>query len=215
MSIFWCHKARHHPTVDYIQRLRSHLLNTFPGVTFGFLPADIVNQILNFGLPSPINLQIIGLKAEANQQYANLLLDKLSHIPGVVDVRTRQSNNYPELFVDVSRSRAKELGFTQLDVASSLLISLSGSFQTTPNFWVDPKNGVSYSIVTQVPQYAMNSLQTLRNIPITNLLLNSPPQILGAIADIQRKWVPVVVSHYNVQPVIDIFAEYKVVIWAA
>ena len=109
-------------------------------------------------------------------------------------------------YVDVSRSRAKELGFTQFDVAASLLISLSGSFQTTPNFWVDPKNGVSYPIVTQVPQYAMDSLQTLRNIPITNPLYTSPPQILGAISDIQRQWVPVVVSHYNVQPVIDIFA---------
>ncbi|MDP3559572.1 MAG: efflux RND transporter permease subunit [Legionellaceae bacterium] len=199
-------KKPHRPVLEYQRKLRSRLLNDFPGITFGFLPADIVNQILNFGLPSPIDLQITGLKAVQNQTYANLLLDKLKRIPGMVDVRILQANNYPELFVDVNRSRAKELGFTQLDVAANLLISLSGSFQTTPNFWVDPSNGVSYSIVTQTPQYAMDSLQTLRNIPITNASMSTPMQILGAIADIQRKWVPVVVSHYNVQPVIDIFA---------
>ncbi|MFI4918990.1 MAG: efflux RND transporter permease subunit [Legionellales bacterium] len=196
----------HRPSADYIRLLRERLVNKFPGVIFAFLPADIVNQILNFGLPSAINVQVIGLKTEENEQYAIKLLSKISRIPGIVDARTRQANNYPELYVDVSRSRAKELGFTQADVAANLLISLSGSFQTTPNFWVDPNNGVSYPIVTQVPQYAMDSLQTLLNIPITNLQLTSPPQILGAVADIQRKWVPVVVSHYNVQPVIDIFA---------
>ena len=199
-------KPHHRPVDHYIRKLRSRLKHSFPGIVFGFLPADIVNQILNFGLPSPINLQIIGYNQKENQRYANQLLDKLAHIPGVVDVRTRQANNYPELYVDVSRSRAKELGFTQLDVAANLLISLSGSFQTTPNFWIDPNNNVSYPIVTQVPQYAMDSLQTLYNIPITNQLLSSPLQILSAISDIQRKWVPVVVSHYNVQPVIDIFA---------
>jgi len=199
-------KENHHPIANYIHTLRKRLLDEFPGVTIAFLPADIVNQTLNFGLPSPIDIQIIGPKIEKNQHYANRLLDKLAHIPGIVDVRELQANNYPELFVDVDRSRAKELGFTQYDVASNLLISLSGSFQTTPNFWVDPENGVSYPIVSQVPQYAMNSLQTLRNIPMTNATMSTSPQILGALADIQRKWVPVIVSHYNVQPVIDIFA---------
>lgn len=199
-------KKGHRPVDDYIAKLRLRLINEFPGVSFGFLPADIVNQILNFGLPSPINIQITGLKEEANQHYARRLLDKISHIPGIVDTRTRQANNYPELFVDVDRSRAIELGFTQLDVAANLLISLSGSFQTSPNFWVDPKNGVSYPIVTQTPQYAMNSLQTLNNLPVTNLVMSTPLQILGALGKIERKWVPVVVSHYNVQPVIDIFA---------
>ena len=199
-------KGSHRPITNTIRHLRQRLIHAFPGVSFGFLPADIVNQILNFGLPSVIDIQITGLKEKANQYYARRLLDKLTHIPGIVDTRTRQANNYPELFVNVDRSRAIELGFTELDVASSLLISLSGSFQTTPNFWVDPRNGVSYEIVTQTPQYAMNSLQTLLNIPVTNALMSTPLQILGALGEVKRKWVPAVVSHYNVQPVIDIFA---------
>ena len=202
-------KPGHRPTNDYIRQLRNTLTHEFPGVVFAFLPADIVNQILNFGLPSPINLQIVGSKLDENRRYAYAIMKRLKHIPGVVDVRTRQAFNYPELLVDVDRSRARELGFTQFDVASDLLISLSGSFQTTPNFWIDPKNGVSYPIVTMVPQYTMNSLQALRNVPITNSSMNSKPQILGALATIKPAWAPVVVSHFNVQPVIDIFASVQ------
>ena len=199
-------KPKHRPIDDYIRQLRESLPREFPGLEFAFLPADIVNQILNFGLPSPINLQIIGSKIDENRRYAYSIMNQLKHVPGVVDVRTRQAFNYPELLVNVDRSRASELGFTQLDVASNLLISLSGSFQTTPNFWIDPHNGVSYPIVTMVPQYTMNSFQALRNVPITNAAMSSPPQILGALATIHPTWTEAVVSHYNVQPVIDIFA---------
>jgi multidrug efflux pump subunit AcrB len=199
-------KPHHLPVKNYIRQIRDLLTQHFPDIHIAFIPADIVNQILNFGLPSPINVQIMGLKESQNQIFAAKLRDQLRFIPGIVDVRKHQANNYPELFVNVDRSRSKELGFTQLDVAANLLISLSGSFQTSPNFWLDPNNGVSYSIVTQTPQYAMDSLQTLLNIPIVNAAMTGVPQILGALADIERKWTPVVVSHYNVQPVIDLFA---------
>ncbi len=197
-------KKGHKPSADYVRELRIQLAHAFPGVTVAFLPADIVNQILNFGLPSPINIQIMGPKLEENRRYAYRLMARLKRVPGVVDTRTRQAYNYPELMVNADRSRAREQDLTQYDIASNLLISLSGSFQTTPNFWLDPKNGVSYPIVTQVPQYAMNSLQTLRNIPIHHA--NGSSQILGALADIKPVWAPVVVSHYNVQPVMDVFA---------
>lgn len=197
---------KHQPSDDYIHRLRKVLNEAFPGISIAFLPADIVNQILNFGLPSAIDIQIMGLKSEENRHYATSLISRLKQVSGIADVRTMQADNYPELLVEADRSRAKELGYTERDIASNLLISLSGSFQTTPNFWVDPKNGVSYSIVTQTPQYAMNSMQTLRNTPITNLTMSEVPQILGAMAEIKTTRGPVVVSHYNVQPVIDIFA---------
>lgn len=199
-------KEGHKPSADYIRKLRHQLTHAFPAVSVAFLPADIVNQILNFGLPSPINLQIMGSKTEENRHFAYLLMNRLKHIPGVVDTRTRQAYNYPELLVNTNRSHAKELGLTQRDVATNLLLSLSGSLQTAPNFWVDPKNGVSYPIVTQTPQYVMNSLQALRNIPITTPLMDNPLQILGALTEMIPTWAPVVVSHYNVQPVIDIFA---------
>ncbi|MFI4963167.1 MAG: efflux RND transporter permease subunit, partial [Legionellales bacterium] len=206
MDILISLKPGHRASSYYIHRIRNALNKTFPGVTFSFLPADIVNQILNFGLPSPINIQITGLKEKANNRYANVLMDHLKKIPGLVDIRREQENNYPQLFVDVDRSLASELGFTESDVAANALIALSGSFQTAPNFWVDPKTGVSYPIVTQTPQYAMNSLQTLLNIPITNLALSSTPQILGALSHITPTQSPVVVSHYNVQPVENIYA---------
>lgn len=197
----------HHAVEDYIRELRSRLNKEFPGVGFSFLPADIVNQILNFGLPSAINLQVMGLNKEANKRYVKLVIERLKRVPGLVDIRTRQADNYPEIKIAADRSRASELGFTELDVAANLLVSLSGSFQTAPNFWVDPKNGVSYQVVSQTPQYAMYSLETLRNIPLMNLAQDAPPQILGAVADFHFSQGPAVVSHYNVQPVIDIFAD--------
>jgi len=206
MDIQISFKPKHRRIEYYIQQIRTELRNHFPGLDIGFLPADIVNQILNFGLPSPINLQIMGFKVLENQRYAYKVMDRLKHIPGIVDVRTRQAFNYPELLVNVDRSKAQELGFTQQDIAADLLISLSGSFQTTPNFWLDPKTGVSYPIVTMVPQYDMTSFESLRNVLITNSEKNQTPQILGALATIQPNWTSAVVSHYNVQPLIDIFA---------
>ncbi|MGC1182563.1 efflux RND transporter permease subunit [Legionella sp.] len=200
---------KHSPSRDYVRKLRAVLSNKFPSVSLAFLPADIVNQIINFGLPSPINIQVIGLKQEENNLFANKLMTKLKQVPGLADVRTRQADNYPLLFVDVDRSLARELGFTQFDIASDLLISLSGSFQTAPTFWIDPKNGVSYPLVVQAPQYVMDSLQALQNLPIGSLTLPSQLQILGAVSKVTRAWTAVVESHYNVQPVIDIFASIQ------
>jgi multidrug efflux pump subunit AcrB len=192
-------------SAKYIRPLRKALTTQKPGVTFAFLPADIVNQILNFGLPAPINVQVIGFNPN-NRQYAFLLMDQIKKITGVVDARIRQAYNYPELLVNVDRTLSRELGFTQFDVASDMLISLSGSFQTSPTFWLSPQ-GVSYPIVTQTPQYNMDSLEALRNIPLSKP--NVAPQILGALATITLSGTSAVESHYNVQPVIDIFASVE------
>lgn len=197
-------KENHHAIAGYIRELRKILPEKFPGVSFSFLPADMVGQILNFGLPAPIDLQVVGMDREGNRQYAAMLLSKVKHIPGIVDAHIHQKFNYPQFDVTVDRSLAKELGLTQADVASNMLISLSGSFQTTPTFWLDTKNGVSYPIVVQTPQYDLSSLQELENTPVTSI--GNKLQILGALATVNRTASPVVVSHYNVQPVIDIFA---------
>ncbi len=200
-------KTSHHATADYVRELRKVLPRTLPGITFAFLPADMVSQILNFGLPAPIDLQVTGLKAELNRHYAATLLERVKHIPGIVDANIHQAYNYPQLNVTVDRTLAKELGLTQFDVATNMLISLSGSFQTSPTFWLDTKNGVSYPIVTQTPQYKLDTLQALQNTPMTSL--GRKLQILGALSTIKRSSSAVVVSHYNVQPVIDIFASVQ------
>lgn len=197
-------KPDHHPIANYMRELRKILPHEIPSATFAFLPADMVGQILNFGLPAPIDLQVIGLKVAENRKYAAAILDEMKDIPGVVDARVHQEFNYPQLNIDVNRSLARELGLTQFDVATNLLIALSGSFQTSPTFWLDTKNGVSYPIVTQIPQYKMDSLQTLNNIPINSV--GTPYQILGALSSMHRSETSAVESHYNVQPVIDIFA---------
>lgn len=199
----------HKPIQDYIPKIRTRLLEEFPGVNFSFLPADIVNQILNFGLPAAIDIQVIGLKEEENLNYANRFLHQLKRIPGIVDAHLRQAYNYPSFLVETNRSRASELDFNQLDVANNLLIMLSGSFQTTPNFWLNPNNHVPYPLVTQAPQYYMNSLQALKNIVITDPSQKSQSQILGAMTKTKRFMSPIVVSHYNVQPIIDIFASVE------
>lgn len=199
-------KPGHRATADYVRKLRVVLHEKMPGVMFAFLPADIVSQILNFGLPAPINVQVVGFKKEENFQHALRLLNQIKYIPGIVDSRIQQAYNYPEIYVDIDRSLANEQGFTQLDIASDLLISLSGSFQTNPTFWLN-KDGVSYPIVTQVPQYRLTSLEALRNILITKP--GSVPQILGAFSTLQRRGASVVESHYNAQPVINIFASVQ------
>jgi multidrug efflux pump subunit AcrB len=206
-DIFISLKSDHHSVTNFMEKLRKELATSEPGVLFYFLPADIVSQILNFGLPSPIDIQITGMNAIANRSYANMLLDKIKEVPGIVDSRIQQDDDYPEFRVKVDRTRAEELGITQQNVASDMLISLSGSFQTSPTFWLDPKNGVSYSIVTQTPQYKLTSLDDLRNTPI--LGANGKQQILGAIATIERGTGPAVVSHYNAQPLLDIFASVQ------
>lgn len=202
-------KQNHKPTANYVRILRRELNKNMPGVIFTFLPADIVGQILNFGLPAPIDVQVTGFKAAANRIFANELFERMRHVPGLVDVHIHQAFDYPLLQVNVDRSRSDQLGFTQYDVATNMLISLSGSFQTSPAFWLDPKNGVSYNVVTQTPQYVMASLEDLRNIPITGTSANNPPSILGALANINRGATSAVESHYNVQPVIDIYASVQ------
>jgi len=200
-------KEKHHATADYIRQLRKELPEAFPGVLFSFLPADIVSQTLNFGLPAPIDLQVIGFNVIPNRQYARMLLERIKHIPGIVDAHIYQQYNYPQLNIDVDRSFARELGLTESNIANNVLISLSGSFQTSPTFWLNTKNGVSYPIVTQTPQYKLDSLQDLENISITSV--GRKLQILGALATTKRTATAVVESHYNVQPVVDIFASVQ------
>src|SRR5215469_11245925 len=195
---------KHRPTEKYVHDLRIRLANEFPGVTFAFLPADIVSQILNFGLPSPIDIQIIGYNLDENRKFADRLLERVRYVPGTVDLRIQQPFDQPKLHVLVDRTKAGQAGYTERDVAQNLLISLSGSFQTTPTFWLNPKNGVSYAIATQTPQYRVDSLQALQNIPVT-ASNSAPPQILGSLASINRGAGLAVVSHYDIQPVIDIY----------
>ncbi|MBW8837725.1 MAG: efflux RND transporter permease subunit, partial [Burkholderia sp.] len=200
-------KPDHKPTAQYVAQLRDVLNTAFPGVTFAFLPADIVSQILNFGLPAPIDVQIVGNKLAANRVVADHLLAQLRGVRGLVDARIQQPGDAPAINVDVDRTKAMQAGLTQRDVAQNLLIALSGSSQTTPNFWLDPKNGVSYPLLAEVPQYDIHSLQTLSNIPLTTNQVGVDPQNqLGTLGTMSRGSQQAVVSHYNVQPVLDIFA---------
>jgi multidrug efflux pump subunit AcrB len=194
----------HHPTAEYVRKLRLRLARDFPGVTFYVLPSDMVSQILNFGLPAPINVQVVGQDLIANRRFAEGLMRQLKYIPGAVDLRIQEPFNLPRLQVNIDRTRTAQVGFTPRDVANDLLVSLSGSFQTSPTFWLDPKTGVSYSITTQTPQYRVNTLQDLENIPIASNS-GAPPQILGNLASISRGASLAAVSHYNVQPVINIY----------
>jgi multidrug efflux pump subunit AcrB len=200
---------KHGSTDRYVHDLRVKLANEFPGVTFSFLPADIVSQILNFGLPSPVDVQVVGSDAESNRRYADMLLSKLRDIPGTTDMRIQQPFDKPKLHVWVDRTRAEEAGYTQSDIARNLLVSLSGSFQTTPNFWLDPKNRVSYSIATQTPQYRLDTMQGLENIPITTGTGTARPAILASLATINRGVGMAVVSHYDIRPVIDIYGSVQ------
>ena len=196
---------KHRPTEEYIHDLRTRLSSDFPGVTFYFLPADMVSQILNFGLPAPIDIQIVGRNLVGDREFADKLMNQLKFVPGTTDLRIQQPFDQPKLHFDIDRTKAQEIGFTQRDVATNLLISLSGSFQTAPSFWLDPKTGVSYNIATQMPQYRIDTLQDLENIPITGSNPNAPPAILASLASVSRGAEMGVVSHYNVQPVIDIY----------
>jgi multidrug efflux pump subunit AcrB len=193
----------HRPTKEYVRELRMKLAHDFPGVTFYDLPVDIVTQILNFGLPAPLDIQIVGRNLVANRAFAESLINKLKFVPGAVDLRIQQPFNYPKFHIEVDRTKTSQVGFTQKDVANNLLISLSGSSQTTPTFWLDPRTGVSYNVATQTPQYRVDTLQDLQNIPITNG--TAPPQILASLSSFTRGSEMAVVSHYNIQPVIDIF----------
>ncbi|MGA7189212.1 MAG: efflux RND transporter permease subunit [Candidatus Acidiferrales bacterium] len=194
----------HHPTEKYVHDLRIRLAQDFPGVTFYFLPADIVSQILNFGLPAPIDIQILGRNLGADRIFADKLLNRLKYVPGTVDMRIQQQFDQPKLHIDVDRTKAQQIGYSTRDIAQSLLISLSGSFQTTPTFWLDPRTGVSYNIAAQTPQYRVDSMQDLENIPVTGP--GTPlSEIMATVASFSRGTEMGVVSHYDIMPVIDIF----------
>jgi multidrug efflux pump subunit AcrB len=197
-------KEGHAPTEKFIKQLRTILPEKFPGTSFSFLPADIVSQILNFGLPAPIDVQVIGSDQQANFAYATNLLKHIRGVPGITDLRIQQVFDYPQINVEVDRTLAAEIGLSQRDVANSLLVTLSGSGQVQPNFWLNTKNGVSYPIVAQMPQYRIETLSDFVNIPVTSPATETP-RYLGGLADITPGPSAGVVSHYNVQPVIDIY----------
>ena len=194
-------KPEHAPTAGYLRQLRARLPQEFSGTVFGFLPADIVSQILNFGVPAPIDIQISGSSPQ-NQDIANALVASLRQVPGLVDLRLGEVFNQPELRVATDRSRAQQLGISQHDIANNLLLTLSGSGQIEPTFWLNPKTGLQYPLVAQAPQYRMTSLQDLQNLPVTTA---GQQQILGGLATITRGVGPAVVVHRDAQPIIDIY----------
>jgi multidrug efflux pump subunit AcrB len=194
----------HRPTEEFVRMLRASLPREFPGTEFYFLPDDIVSQILNFGLPAPIDVQIVGKNVDANRNLADLILNRMRRIPGIADLRIQQTFDQPKLHIVTDRTKAAQSGYTQADVAQSLLISLSGSFQTQPTFWLNPQNGVSYSVVTQAPQYDMQSLQALRNLPLSGRQ-NGTTEILNDVTSISRGTGMAVVNHYDIQRTVDIF----------
>jgi len=194
----------HRPTADYVRSLREQLPARFPGTTFSFLPADIISQILNFGAPAPIDLQIRGPNLDASFAYAQELLRRLRHVPGLADVRIQQSLKGPGFDVDVDRTRAQYVGITERDVTNSMVVNLAGSAQVAPTYWLNPDNGVSYPIVMQTPQYQIDSLDALQNLPIT-AASGTSAQTLGGIADITRVNTPAVFSQYNIQGMVQIY----------
>jgi multidrug efflux pump subunit AcrB len=194
----------HHPTDDYIRTLRAKLPQLYPSVLFTYPPADIVSQILNFGLPAPLDIQVTGFNIEGNRQYANRLLERMRSVPGAVDLRVHQVFDHPKLEVNVDRSKAALLGVTERDVAANLLTSLSGSFQTNPSFWIDPQSGTQYSVAAQTPQYKLASLYDLETTPLS-ASIGATPQLLANLATFRRAVAPGVVSHYDATPVIDIY----------
>jgi CzcA family heavy metal efflux pump len=194
------------PTETYIKELREKLPQRFPGVQFFFQPADIVTQILNFGVPAPIDVEITGLDQHGDYLVAEKLANEMKHIPGAVDVHVQQAFDNPTIHLDVDRTRAQSVGLQARDVAQNLLVSLSSSFQTTPAFWLDPKNGVSYNVAVQSPQYRVDTFQALQNTPINSPTPNVPSQILGNLVETTTTARPAEISHYNVQPMINIYA---------
>ena len=194
----------HAPTADYVSRLREELPRRFPGMTFSFLPADIVSQILNFGAPAPIDLQVRGNDLGADYAYANKLLAQIRHVTGVADARIQQSAEQPMIDVNMDRTRARYTGVTAADVTDSLVVNLASSSQVAPTYWLNEKNGVTYPIALQTPQYQIDSLPALRNLPIN--ASGAPTTVLGGIADIRRTHRDAVVSQYDIAPMVEIYA---------
>ncbi|MDB6068226.1 MAG: cation/multidrug efflux pump, partial [Pedosphaera sp.] len=196
----------HRPTSEYVQSLRLILNREFPGTTFYFLPADIVTQTINFGLPAPIDIQIFGRDQAGNRKLALQLADKISRVPGAVDVRIQQPDNLPNLQVAIDRIKSAEVGLTERDVATAVMLSLTGSGQTTPTYWVDPRVGVEYLVVVMAPQYRMDSMDALRSMPVNaSRPASGNVQLLANLASFSRTNTPPIYSHYNVKPVIDVY----------
>ena len=201
-------KENHRPTAEYVRALRSSLPRQFPGIAFYFLPADIVSQILNFGLPAPLDIQIVSNNVESSRAYADRILPQLQRISGAVDLHVHQTFDGPKLHINVDRTKAAESGFTQNDIARSLLTSLSGSFQTAPTFWLNMQNGVSYNLATQAPQYSIQNIQDLRSIPISGAN-QKQPEILSDVADVSRESEMAIVSHYDIRRTIDLYGSVQ------
>jgi multidrug efflux pump subunit AcrB len=193
----------HPPTAGLMRHLREVLPQRFPGVEFFFQPADIVTQILNFGLPAPIDVQIVGTDMGSSYLIAQQIANKMRHIPGAADVHVQQLLTLPTLYMDIDRTRVTQVGLTARDVAQSVLVSLSGSFQTAPNFWLNPRNEITYQVAVQAPQYRITSMQDLMTIPVTS---QQGPQLMGNLVQVSPVARPATVNHYNVQPVIDVYA---------
>ncbi|HET9994786.1 MAG TPA: efflux RND transporter permease subunit [Candidatus Acidoferrum sp.] len=194
------------PTSMYISELRGKLPQRFPGVQFFFQPADIVTQILNFGSPAPVDVQVTGQNQRGNYLIGEKLANEFRHIPGAVDVHVQQAFDNPTLFMQIDRARAQSMGMQSRDVAQNVLVSLSSSFQTNPAFWLDPKNGVQYTVAVQEPQYRVDSFQALQNTPISGSAPGATPQILGNLVQTHTTSRPAEISHYTTQPMINVYA---------
>ena len=204
-DIFISLNADHHPTADYVRDLRQSLPRAFPQVTFSFPPPDIVSQILNFGSPAPIDVQITGANPQATQAYAQSLLRQIRAVSGSADVRLQQSIANPQIDFDANRARMAQLGLTEQNVTSAVATALAGTSQSVPSFWIDPKNGVSYPIVAQTPEYKMDHFSDLQNLPVTTATAGVSPQVLGALGSFTREHSSAVVTHYNILPTADIY----------
>jgi len=196
-------KEDHAPTAKYVKAFRERLPRQFPGVTFSFPPADIISQILNFGSPAPVDLQIRGNNIGANFDFANKVLREIRRVPGVADARIQQSQQNPVFNVDVDRTRAQLVGLTERDVTNSLGVNFAGSSQVAPTYWLNPQNQISYPIVMQTPQYSLDSLPALENLQVSG---PGGSQILGGFAKLTRTNSNAVVTQYNIQPVVEIYA---------
>ncbi|HET9107700.1 MAG TPA: efflux RND transporter permease subunit [Steroidobacteraceae bacterium] len=194
----------HRPTAGYVRAMRAQLPREFPGVTFSFPPADMVSQILNFGSPAPIDLQVRGRRLSADFVYANRLLRRIKRVPGIADARVQESRQYPTFRIDMDRTQAQLLGISARDITDSLVVNLAGSSQIAPTFWLDPANGVSYPVVMQTPQYSLDSLAQLRDLPVRGS--SGEPQVLGGLATLIRSAGDAVVDQYNLLPVVQIYA---------
>ena len=204
-DIFITLNENHRPTADYVRAMREKLPRLFPQITFSYPPPDITSQILNFGAPAPLDVQVTGTEHDTTQAFAFRILREIKKIPGLVDGRMQQSSSQPRLLVDADRSRMAQLGLTEQDVTGAMATALAGTSQTAPNFWLNPKNGVSYNMTAQTPEYKLDSLEALQNLPVTSPN-GGGSQILGGLARFSRDQANTVVTHYNIMPTIDLYA---------